>query len=114
MNPAFGRSGAVGWDTALQAGSPLVTLYTGIFRTVALGSTQPLTEMSTSNISWRAKVAGLQPYRLHVPTVLKCGSLNLLEPSGPVQACNGIALPLRVVSYWSLSASHDLFLVCGC
>jgi len=29
-----------------------------------------------------------------VPIVLKSGSLNLLEPSGPVQACNGIALPL--------------------
>jgi len=29
-----------------------------------------------------------------VPTVLKCMSLNLLEPSGPVQACNGRALPL--------------------
>jgi len=27
-----------------------------------------------------------------VPIVLKYGSLNLLEPSGPVQACNGIAL----------------------
>jgi len=26
-----------------------------------------------------------------VPIVLKFGSLNLLEPSGPVQACNGIA-----------------------
>ena len=25
--------------------------------------------------------------------VLKSGSLNFLEPSGPVQACNGIALP---------------------
>ena len=30
---------------------------------------------------------------LHVPIVLKSGSLNLLEPSGPVQDCNGIALP---------------------
>jgi hypothetical protein len=29
-----------------------------------------------------------------VPIVLKSGSLKLLEPSGPVQACNGIALPL--------------------
>jgi len=28
-----------------------------------------------------------------VPTVLKSGSLNLLELSGPVQACNGTALP---------------------
>jgi len=26
-------------------------------------------------------------------TVLKSGSLKLLEPSGSVQACNGIALP---------------------
>jgi hypothetical protein len=35
---------------------------------------------------------------LHVPIVLKSGSLNLLEPSGPVQACNGIAicLPLHI------------------
>jgi hypothetical protein len=34
------------------------------------------------------------PYHVHVPIVLKSGSLKLLEPSGPVQACNGIALPL--------------------
>ena len=31
---------------------------------------------------------------LHVPIVLKSGNFNLLEPSGPVQACNGIGLPL--------------------
>ena len=34
-----------------------------------------------------------------MPIVLKCGSLNLLEPSGPVQACNGIALPLVVTAH---------------
>ena len=28
-----------------------------------------------------------------MPIVLKSGSLNLLEPSGPLKACNGIALP---------------------
>jgi hypothetical protein len=33
----------------------------------------------------------LPPSCLHVPTVLKSGSLNLLEPSGPVQASNRIA-----------------------
>jgi hypothetical protein len=33
-------------------------------------------------------------YHLHVPIVLKSGSLKLLEPYGNVQACNGIALPL--------------------
>ena len=30
---------------------------------------------------------------LNVPNVSKSGSLSLLEPSGPVQACNGVALP---------------------
>jgi hypothetical protein len=63
---------------------------------MAVGLTQPLiTEMSTSNISCGVKVAGVlgwQPYQLHVPIVLKSESLNFLEPSGPVQACNGIAL----------------------
>ena len=66
-------------------------------RTMALGSTQPLREMSTRNISWGVKAVGAygwQPYHLHVPIVLKSGSLNLLEPSGPIQGCNGIALPL--------------------
>ena len=33
---------------------------------------------------------------LNVPIVLKSGSLNLLEPSGPVKACKGIALPLTL------------------
>ena len=33
-----------------------------------------------------------------MPIVLKSGSLNLLEPSGPVQGCNGIAL-LYTVHY---------------
>ena len=32
-----------------------------------------------------------------MPIVLKSGNLNLLEPSGPVQACNGIALPFTVL-----------------
>jgi len=63
---------------------------------MALGSTQPPTEMSTRYISWWVKAAGAygcQPYYLHVPIVLKSGSLNLLEPSGPAQACNGTAVP---------------------
>jgi hypothetical protein len=74
-------------------------------RTLALGSTLPLTEMSARNISWCGRgewgggvdatdAQGWQPYHLHVPIFLKSGSLNLLEPSGPVKACNGIALPL--------------------
>jgi hypothetical protein len=34
-----------------------------------------------------------------VPIVLKSGSLNFLEPSGPVQACNGITLPSTVIIF---------------
>jgi hypothetical protein len=32
-----------------------------------------------------------------LPIVLKSGNINLMEPSGPVQACNGIALPLPFI-----------------
>ena len=62
--------------------------------TMTLGSTQPLTEMSIRHISWGVEAASADglPYHLNVPNVLKSESLNLLEPSGPVQACNGIAL----------------------
>jgi hypothetical protein len=51
--------------------------------------------MNTSNISWGIKMAGAnggQPYHLHVATVMKSGSLDLLEPSRHVQACTEIAL----------------------
>ena len=41
-----------------------------------------------------ASAYGWQPYHLHVPIVLKSGSLDLLEHLGPVQASNGIALLL--------------------
>jgi hypothetical protein len=41
---------------------------------------------------------GLITYHLHVPIVMKLGSLNLLEYLGPVQACIGIALPLTVTA----------------
>jgi len=56
--------------------------------------------MSTRNISLGVKAAGgygWQPYHLHVLNVLKSGSLNLLEPSGTVQAWNGIDLPDDIV-----------------
>jgi hypothetical protein len=55
---------------------------------MTLGMTQRLTEMSTRNKYWEVKVAsaeGWQLYHLHVPTVLKSGSLKLMESSGPVQ-----------------------------
>jgi ribosomal protein S14 len=50
---------------------------------MARRSTQHLTEMSTSNfLRGRGDGAwGWQFYHIHVPSVLKSGSLNLLEPS---------------------------------
>jgi len=63
-------------------------------RTIALGSTHLLTEMSTMSISWGkggryVRLTILPPsYAL----VMKSGKLNFLEPSGPPQACNGTAL----------------------
>jgi len=65
-------------------------------RTMALASTQPLTEMSTSNTSWWVKATsayGWQLHHPHVPIFLKSGSPRLLEPSGPFQDCACVYLP---------------------
>ena len=40
-----------------------------------------------------------------MPIVSKSGSLNLLELSGPVQTCNGIALTIRVRTLTIISLS---------
>jgi len=62
---------------------------------MALGSTQPLTEMSTTSISWgqRRPVRKADNLPPSCAVVTKPGNRNFLVPSGPVQACNGTALP---------------------
>ena len=52
--------------------------------------------MSTRNISWGkgGRCVRMTIHQLHLPNVIKSGSLNLLEPSGPHLACYGTALPL--------------------
>jgi hypothetical protein len=42
---------------------------------------------------------------IRVPIVLKSVSLNLLDPLGSFQICNGIALPLPFKYYSSLCAN---------
>jgi hypothetical protein len=69
---------------------------------MALGSTQPLTEMSTRCISWGK---GGRCVRLTIlppscAVVMKSGNLNFLESSGPLQVCNGTALPLPSSGSW--------------
>jgi len=39
--------------------------------------------------------------------VMKSGKLNLLEPSGPVQACNGTDLPFTLYSYLQFDCLCD-------
>jgi len=85
------HSSAVGWGSAVQARRLWVRILMVLLEffidnlsghTMALGLTQPLTEMSTRIISWVVKAAGSyssQPYYLHVPNVMKSGSLKLLE-----------------------------------
>ena len=62
---------------------------------MALGSTQPLTEMSTRNISPGGK-GGRRVGLTNLPSscvdYLEILESHFLEPSGPVQGCNGIAL----------------------
>jgi hypothetical protein len=73
-----------------------------------LGSTQPLTHMSTRAISWVVKAAGAldwQPYRLHVSIVMKSTSWN---PQGLYRDCfTFTSVPLCVCS---LQLIADLFL----
>ena len=90
------------WATSRKVSGSISGGVIGIFhwqnpsvRPVTVWSTQPLTEMSTRNISEGLKVPGeygWQSYHLNVLIVLKSGDLNLLEPSGPIQACTKLAL----------------------
>ena len=72
-------------------------------RTMPLGSTKALTEISTRNICWGVTAAGAlgwQPYHIHVRVTGNSGSVNLLEPSGPVQAYIGKEF-FRLGSSWN-------------
>ena len=96
--------------------------FTGIFhwsnisgRTMALGSIQTLTEMSTRNISWGIKAVGAyswQSYHLHVPIVSKSWSINLLEFSGPViglyRGCFTFYTQLENIRYFVQNSHHLL------
>ena len=58
---------------------------------MALGSTQPLTEMSARGISWGTggRCVRLTTLPPSCAVVMKFANINFLEPSGPVQARNG-------------------------
>jgi len=56
---------------------------------MALVSTHPLKEMSTSSISWGkgGQSIRLTTLRPSCTVVMKSGNPNFLEPSGPFQSC---------------------------
>jgi hypothetical protein len=86
------RGSVVGWGTMLQAGRSPVRVPDEVYffnlpnsssRTMALGSTQPLTEMSTMNLPGGKKRPACRADNLaaiYEPNVWKCGSLNLSQP----------------------------------
>ena len=74
-------------------------------RTMALGSTQPRIEMSTGSISCGVKAIGVYGLWTLPSSWVDCLEIwepNILEPSGPVRACNGIELLI-----WSLYVHKD-------
>jgi hypothetical protein len=66
---------------------------------MTLGLAQPLTETSTRRISWGkcGRCVELTALPTSCAVVIKSGNLNFLERSGPLQACNGTALPLPLL-----------------
>jgi hypothetical protein len=87
---------------------------TGIFhghnpsgRTMALGlSASKRNEYQ--GYFWRQRrpvCRAAKPYHIHVSIVLKCLSLNLLEPSWPVKVCNLIAyLTIIAITFGNFSS----------
>jgi len=80
---------------------------------MALGSTQPLTEVNNWSISWckSGRCVSLTTLLSSCAVVTKSGNLNFLEPSGPPQACNGNALPYFTTSaiFYSIAIYFILF-----
>jgi hypothetical protein len=64
-------------------------------RTMALGSTQPLTKMSSRNLPGGKGRLAREAYNLTAVSRLckKCGSLNISQPYGPPCPVTEIALP---------------------
>jgi hypothetical protein len=67
-------------------------------RTMALGSTHPLTEMSTRNISW-GKGGWYVGLTTLPPSCANCLKTWEPQPPGTLRACNGIALPFLKVGF---------------
>jgi len=86
------RGGAFGCGTALQAGRSRVLFLMESGRTTALGSTQPLMEMGTRNISWRVMAAGGLGLTTLPPSRADCLEIWKPQPLGTLKAYTGITV----------------------
>jgi hypothetical protein len=67
---------------------------------MALGSTQPLTEMSTRNLPGGKDRTGRKADNLTAmsPFSRICGRLDVTQPYGPLRSVTGIALHFRPIN----------------
>ena len=75
---------------------------------MALGSTQSVTEMSTTDISWRVKAAGAyswQSFHLHIPTAYKFWEREL---PGALRACLDMDIGVFVFTYFTALTKDPL------
>jgi len=104
------RGSAVGWGTALQVGRSrvrfLMVSLEFFIDTILPAALWPWGWLSLQH-KWvpgifpggkGGRCVGLTTLPPSCADCLTSGSLNLLEPSGPLQACNGIALPSAVMA----------------